>query len=41
MRSESDPAIATADDLLRGALIRSCVDAFVNAWVAAHLADCT
>lgn len=33
---ESDPSMATADDLLRGALVRSCVDVFVSSWVGAH-----
>lgn len=33
---ESEPAMATADDLLRGAVVRSCVDAFVTSWVLAH-----
>lgn len=33
---ESHVSLATADDLLRGAVVRSGVDLFVDTWVAAH-----
>ena len=33
---ECDPSLATADDVVRGALVRSLVDEYLNRWVQAH-----
>ena len=33
---ESAPSLATADDVVRGALVRSLVDEYVDRWVQAH-----
>lgn len=33
---ESDPSLVTADEVVRGALVRSLVEGYVNRWVRAH-----